>query len=417
MNNENLKYKNFITFLSWLTIAVSCIGINSWTEVPIGNFKTTCIVEYLYLMSLLFFVIREKSLLWTKDYISCTLFLIWAFINILRGLYIADNRYEYIQLITGIPMCSLPLFAFMYRFPNVDLYILRKWNKWMSILFLLFFVWVCGYGCYYFLLPFLLLYISFFKYIPPKEKVIIAVMAVAMCLDLTARSNIIKVLFSVMIAFVTYFRSLITNYIIRMIHWMIYGIALFCLIVGIMGKFNVFEDFSSSNEGRYIINKADKTDEDLAFDTRTFIYYEVINSAIQGNYVIFGNTPARGNFSPSFFLVQNARYENLNGKNERHYNELVHLNIFTWLGIIGVILYSFIYLRSSYMAVYHSNNFCLKLIGICIAFHWAYGWIEDLNSFTVQNMWIWMMIAMGLSSHFREMSDKQMVSWIKSIFN
>lgn len=128
-----------------------------------------------------------------------------------------------------------------------------------------------------------------------------------------------------------------------------------------------------------------------------------------------GRTPARGNDSASFGSYNAEKLKT--GKYERHFNELCHTNIFTWLGLIGVILYSFIYFRSSYLAVYKSNNIYIKYLGCFIAFRWAYGWIEDFNQFDIMNISLWMMIAMGISFQFRSLSNQQFKLWINSIFN
>ncbi|WP_295913157.1 hypothetical protein [uncultured Alistipes sp.] len=174
----------------------------------------------------------------------------------------------------------------------------------------------------------------------------------------------------------------------------------------------------AQNEGKYIekrIIKGEVINEDLSDDTRTFIYEEVITSAIRHRYVLFGRTPARGNDS-AWFGAYNA--EELNtGKYERHSNEVCHPNVFTWLGLIGMLMYSFLYLKSSYLAVYCSNNLFMKLLGVFIAFRWAYGWIEDFNSFQIMSISIWMMIAMGFSASFRQMNNNMFKTWIRSIFN
>ena len=81
-----------------------------------------------------------------------------------------------------------------------------------------------------------------------------------------------------------------------------------------------------------------------------------------------------------------------------------------------MLLYSLIYFRSSYLAVYHSNSYFLKLIGVFIAFHWAYGWIEDTTNFDILNISLWSAIGMGLSSQFRSMSDQDFVEWFGAIF-
>ena len=78
------------------------------------------------------------------------------------------------------------------------------------------------------------------------------------------------------------------------------------------------------------------------------IYIDVINSAIDNKYVLFGHTPARGNtIDVSEILFLYAYEGGMNdisfNHGERFSNEAAFLNIFTWLGLVGLILYSIIY--------------------------------------------------------------------------
>ena len=130
--------------------------------------------------------------------------------------------------------------------------------------------------------------------------------------------------------------------------------------------------------------------------------------------VLYGRTPARGNDSKSFGTFNSEILRT--GKYERFKNEVCHLNIFTWLGIIGIILYSSIYFVSSYRAVFNSRNKYIQFIGLLISFHWAYGWIEDINNFDILTISLWMMIAMGLSYEYRQMSNKAFKLWARNIF-
>lgn len=227
----------------------------------------------------------------------------------------------------------------------------------------------------------------------------------------------IKAALSVLVAIGCYFHRLLTNRVIRLGHWLCYLLPIVLLALGLSGVFNPFENMEEENEGMYTeyeMVDGERHESDLASDTRTFIYVEVINSALDHNYVLFGRTPARGNDSLSFGAY-NAE-ELKTGKYERHSNELCHLNIFTWTGLLGIILYSLIYLRSSWLAVYRSRNVYIKLLGCFIAFRWAYGWVEDFNRFDIMNISLWMIIAMGLSAEFRNMTDTEFVTYVKSLF-
>lgn len=412
---ESLPFPKYLDILSWLVIANTCISVNQWSRVPLGNQWIVWLIDFPLLFLLIWYALKNRFLLFSRQYVFCSLYLLWACIGVVRGFFTASNYWEYKQLFTGILMTSLPYFAYLFREPRINYYILYRWNKVMPILFIIFFIWVCGPGYYFYLLPFVLLYGSFLPILPGKWKLIIGIILIAFCLDLSARSNLIKVAVTLATCIAYLFRKTIPYFAYKLVHWVLYLLAPLLLGLAISGSFNVLEEMSSKNEGQYVVSHGEDQ-EDLSGDTRTFIYVEVISSALNNNYVLFGNTPARGNYSEAFVAGDYALNEDLTGKGERHNNELVHLNIFTWLGIVGLILYSLIYLHSSYYAVYKSNSTFMKLIGCTIAFHWAYGWIEDFNSFTVQNIWLWMMIGMGYSKKFRMMDDKRFARWFTMLF-
>ena len=78
-------------------------------------------------------------------------------------------------------------------------------------------------------------------------------------------------------------------------------------------------------------------------------------------------------------------------------------------------LISLVYLRSSYLAVYCSNNILIKFLGCFVAFRWAYGWVEDMYSFAPMILSLWMVIAMCMSKYYRNMSDVEMKKWLLSL--
>ena len=118
-----------------------------------------------------------------------------------------------------------------------------------------------------------------------------------------------------------------------------------------------------------------------ASDTRSLIYLDVLDSAIKHHYVLQGRTPARGNDIEYSGILFKWAYDDsyIFNKDERHANEVVHLNTFTWTGLIGLILYSLIYFKATYLAVYKSRNVYISLLGCYVAFQWSYGWIENVQ--------------------------------------
>ena len=81
-----------------------------------------------------------------------------------------------------------------------------------------------------------------------------------------------------------------------------------------------------------------------------------------------------------------------------------------------MLLYCAIYVRSAYLSFYKSRNIFLKLVGVFIAFHFFYGWIEDVISFDILNISNFMMIGIGFSEEFRNMTNREFKNWFKNIF-
>ena len=131
-------------------------------------------------------------------------------------------------------------------------------------------------------------------------------------------------------SFAYLYRNKISSKILKIIHWGLYIITVIFLYLGITGHFNIFKD-SISNKNDETLLKNNVTS--ISADTRTSIYSDVINSAINNHYILFGRTPARGNdiyisFEKTTTSSSDQRHF------ERHINELCHPNIFTWLGLI-----------------------------------------------------------------------------------
>jgi len=157
------------------------------------------------------------------------------------------------------------------------------------------------------------------------------------------------------------------------------------------------------------------SEESLTVDTRTGLYIEVLTSAVKNDYILLGRTPARGNDSLAFgeFLAVELN----TGKSERFGNEVSILNVFTWTGVVGVVLYFFIFFRASYLAIHKSNNIFIKIIGLFVAFRWLYAWVEDFSRFDMSNIILWMLISMCFSIEFRNMTNFEFKLWVRGIFS
>lgn len=412
-----MSYKP-LQYFSYLFIVIALMSVNQWSIFPIGNTFVEWGIAFVMIGIVIWLCMNTESFA-DPELRLCRVYLFWLVISIIRGFFVAENYWEYKQLVAGSLALSMPLFVFYFKEPLCLSFALQKWNVWIPLLFFLLLFWVIFPNAYHFLLTPILLYGCFFVYLPAKWKVFVGMGLALMLLgDFGARAQVMKAIATILCAVAFSYRGLIKEYLLKIIHWSCYIGPVVLLILGISGTFNIFKDsVSEKNYDKYtqtkVVDGREKK-EHLAADTRTFIYEEVIYSAIKHDYVFWGRTPARGN--DSFHFGTYIAEELKTGKYERHSNELCHLNVFTWLGLIGLFLHCAIYLIASYRAVYYSRNQFVKYIGVMVAFNWALGWIENFTRFDIMNLTIWIMISICLSKQFRNMDNFQFEYWFKSLF-
>lgn len=411
-----LKNKNYFPLLILL---IGIVSVNQWSRFPIGNTFFVWAVQFLTIGYILRYIKRHGGFRPTDSYRLLCAYLLVAFVGIVRGCFVAENYWEWKQLISGSMSLLLPLFIYVFRESVVLGDTLRFWYKYGVGLFFLFFFWVLSSGEYHFYAAPILLIGCFLPVIKSRKwrYIILFFLFLMIFADWGARSQVIKAAICLMMSIAYYFAKYMTDKVLRIVHWFCYILPVILLVLGISGTFNIFEGLSE-HKGKYAEKKVvdgQVVEEDLAGDTRTFIYVEVIESALRHDYVWWGRTPARGNDSVAFGAF--AAEELKTGKYERHSNEVCHPNVFTWLGLVGMVLYCLLYLQASWLAVYRSNSLLIKLMGCYVAFRWAYGWIEDFNRFDIMNVTLWAMIAMCFSPQFRKMTNIEIEYWINSLLN
>ena len=344
-----------------------------------------------------------------------TYFLIWTVICIVRGFFVAENYWDIKALITNIFGLLLIMVAYSATNKVIVQTILLYYVKYALPLFLVLIIFVSpdAYGFYLVPVSFLLLFI------PALSRRSVALLlfftAVVFIADLGARSNVIKFALPVLVLFIYYFRDYISNYFLEIARLVLITTPIMLFILGVTGVFNVFHTTDYLGEQNITKTAYDGTqyEENLAGDTRTFIYEEVITSALKNDYWIFGRTPARGNDSASFGAESFA----LTRRYERIANEVGIANVFTWMGLVGVIFYFLVFFRASFLAVNRSRNIYAKMLGIYVAFRWLYSWVEDVNNFSLNYFTLWIMIGMCFSASFRLMTDYEVTIWIRGVFD
>ena len=411
--------KQLFTILPFTMLLVSLDSISMHMVSPEMNMITmnttfwwlvNFIVLFLFFTATKYFFQKEnETIFWfIKAY------LIWNIICTVRGTFVAETYWDWKGLISNSMALLLPIVA--YTASNIQLLqaLLRFYIKYSLPLFVIipFFIAKDAYGFYLVPISFLILFLPLLTNY--WKRIVIFLTLIILMADLGARSNVIKFVVPfilLLIYYVKVFRELALLEIARKI---LFVIPFLFLFLAVSGVFNVFkmEDYTS---GKLVEVKRDETgaivEDNLKADTRTFLYVDVLNTAIKHNSWWFGRTPARGNESDSFGEVD------MSGRNERLRNEVGILNVFTWTGITGVLLYFLIFYRASYLAINKSNNMFSKILGVFIAFRWVYAWVEDLNNFTLNYMLLWLMIGLCFSKSFRRLSNKQVKLWVRGIFD
>lgn len=344
-----------------------------------------------------------------------TYYLFWTFICIIRGMFVAEGYWEWKGLITNIMGLLLPLVAYSSTNKVVVQTMLGYYVKYALPLFLIlvFLIRRDAFGSYLMPISFLMLFLPALS--NRKKVILLLIVAVVMIADLSSRSNVIKFGVPILLLSIYYLRDKITSKLLESVRLVLIIAPLLFFTLAVTGVFNVFNmnEYLGERKVVGVDNEGKRVEQDMAVDTRTFIYEEVLESAMRNDYWIFGRTPARGNDSAVFGA---ATFE-LTRRYERLANEVGVANVFTWMGVIGVLLYLFVFFKASYLAVNHSRNIYAKMMGIFVAFRWMYSWIEDINNFTLNYFMLWILIGLCFSHSFRNMSDYEVTIWIRGVFD
>lgn len=411
-----LSFTNLFLFLFSLTTFLTILRYTT-----VGEISTTFI--WIVSISMLGLGLFLKLKVYNKffdgtSFWSIKLFLFWNIICVTRGFYISENYWETKNLITVMFMMLVPFFSYLFINPEFVKKILSFWYKymiWLVFLFVPIIVFNDFVGRYLAPIMFLLLV---FPLLSKKWKLIAVFFTLFVFISgLDARSNILRFSAALSLGLLFYFRFLLVDKFFKFLHFILLLLPLILLILGLLNIFNVFkmDEYIKGDFTVKTVVDGKSVDGKLTQDTRTFIYVETINSAIKNDYVLFGRTPANG-YDSTYFGDYN-KYELGTGKQQRFSSEVSILNFFTWNGLIGVVIYFLVFLHSSYLSIYKSNNYYIKIIGLFVTFRWALSFIEDFNLFDIQYLFLWILISMCYSKSFREMNDNQFKTWLIDLLN
>lgn len=393
---------------------------------PIGNTYTSFLICYGIIACIVYDLKKQRINILKRQYLLVGAFIIWACIGIIRGFFEIDNYWDAKNLSSNSLHVLFPLVVYILASPDTLRNILKLWYVWGLVAFIVFFLWVIDFsqfylGPVYFALCFLPLLT--FRRKPLLISFIFFLGIVLATYNVEdARSQFVKAIVAFAIFLACVLKKFICTNLLRIGSVILVIAPLTLLYLGLTGKFNIFSDINNKYSGQYTstsVQDGKKVTADMAGDTRSFLYVEVFQSAIDNHYVIGGRSLARGHdtryFASSAEELYNVRAAS-NIRIERQSDELCFTNIFTWLGVVGLFLYIGIYLYSMWLGLFRSNSYYVKLCACVVAFNFAYGWVENATNFDILNFTYWIFISICLSSNFRRMSDADFKTWFRSIF-
>lgn len=393
--------------------------------------RQTCTIQYISLTASLAITLYFYYLIYKNrkeaniipDYKKImNLYLLYVIFTFIRGFWVIefwtdDTR----SLVNGTLLMLMPIIIWYFSNPDKFSQLLSFWSKkWIvpSIIILLLFFVKEGYA--HLLAPAYFL-ILFYKELPKKyRRYVWIILAMVIYGGLSARSNVLRFAIVVLLSYLFIVKQIFRN--LKRFSWSFFAILpIVLLLLGTLGIYNPFK--ALSNNANLNINFAEAQDKTGTViqkaneDTRTFIYEGVLATSLKNDSWLIGRTFVRGYEVDQLFGVEVYQiiFERT-GRMERTSCEVGILNPFTWMGLIGLLLYSLMILAPSWYGVFRGRNKYVQCIGIILAFRFMFSFIEEMQTFGWNTITLWLMVAMCISPKFLKMNNNEMKIWIYSTF-
>lgn len=204
----------------YLLIYIALVSPAQWCSIPLGNTFISWLVSFL----IVYFTIQVSKKSSTEfdscNYLIVRFYLMWSAICSIRGLFVAENYWEYKNLITGTLTCLLPMFVYVFCNPELTAAFYRKWIKWCLPLFFLFYIWTVTPGEVNFYLAPLFFLGCFIPLMPTRYKIItIFCLGFMLVANFDARSQVLKALVALLFSFLCLIPKFMNKKIIKIGYW------------------------------------------------------------------------------------------------------------------------------------------------------------------------------------------------------
>ena len=408
-----IKLYSYLFIFLALTTVGTWLSINWWAP----NL-TIAFIQWIVCFVLLIYPTFKyqhiKILCRYNSYKLFNIFNIYTFSLSLYAIMAYTSSLERSDLAALLSCCLAMLSClsiYTLSFPNWLIIACRRLYKYLPLIAIVYMPFakphafgdLLGFVC----MPAMLLLI-FFKELPKKQKYIWFILTILIVVSSfidDARSNVIKYAFCFLLGITINWDNFY-----RRIKHLIWFFFIMPIVLFFLGVFNIFNIFAIDT---YF--DSESLNEETIADTRTLVYQEVLLSAIDNDYIVTGRGIGKGYES----LFQQRRAEGtMSVSNTTDVNaserqsEAGILNIFTWGGIIYVVIYTLFYMSVVYYGIYKSKNRFSRNAAIFLAFYYFYSWVENFQSFSIIYLSSYLFIVMSISPYFREMNNNEVKQYI-----
>jgi hypothetical protein len=257
----------------------------------------------------------------------------------------------------------------------------------------------------------LYLLVLFIPYIKQKWKsiLIITLSIISFFLNIGERFNLLNISVAFAIILLNFIPLHTLRYrIVKFFSVVLFVLPLVFLILGVTGIFNIFK--IDVKESDYVL-KYGTQEQSMLDDTRTGIYKDVLGGIADKNAYIFG-LGATGKVKTSLIEVDDFYFALKKG---RESSESGMLNYIQWGGFFGFLSYYMLFAAAAYYAIFKSNNWFMRSLGLWISYKAMFSFIADDQN--AQIMYFMVIVAIGvcLNRDFRQMTNKEMKLYLNRI--
>lgn len=341
-------------------------------------------------------------------------YLIWVMVAAVHGIFMCHNYWDWKLLVSNMMIYFIPILCYSFVNPYIVSRTLGGWYRYAP------FIIIC-------IIPFatmhhfwgraLMPYSFLFLFYPilPSQFRLYAFVAFGLFLmfGFSDRSDMIRFVVSFLlgISAMNKFKHLMCN-LYKPIARILCFTPLLFMALALTGQFNIL-NIGEEMGWEYRVDDGSGGHKDYFADDRTELFEEAIESAIDMDYVWCGHSLARG-YKSHIFGKGIDRLIGLS-RGERGASEVCVINIFTYMGVIGLALFMILFLKAIHNAIWYSQSRYMKTIGLLVAFRWFYCWLEEYQRYDTNTLILFLMVGMCYSPYFLNMNDEDFKEFIDNM--